>query len=220
MSKSKFTTKRLIYIVTLAAISIVLGLIEIPWGIFVPQASFLKLDFSEVAILIALILVGTSDTFFVILLRAVARRLVIGMGPDQWLGEFLAILASLSLMLGYVILSKILNKKEEPIINGNDVNLDVSLKEWMIGPVLLTLLLTTILFTVNLFFATPLYYSLFGDTTWTFAGIMNGESMFFPNPADYINFTVIAYIPFNLIKGALVTCIFFGLKPYLKALKF
>ena len=64
MSQNHFQIRHLIYIVTLSAISIVVGLIEIPWGMIIPTAGFLKLDFSEVIILVSLVLLGTKNTFF------------------------------------------------------------------------------------------------------------------------------------------------------------
>ena len=220
MSQNHFQIRHLIYIVTLSAISIVVGLIEIPWGMIIPNAGFLKLDFSEVIILVSLVLLGTKNTFFVILLRSIARRLVMGMGPDQWLGEGLAILASLSIILAYWIVLFIFKRTERPLLKHDDVDLSVSWKEWLIGTTLITISLTVVLFTVNFFLTTPLYFGILGDNTYTFAGIMAGESLWYPNLSDYISFTIISYIPFNLVKGILVSSIFFMVKPYLKAIKF
>ena len=80
--KKNWQVKDMLYIVTLAAISIVLGLIEIPWPFIPPPLAgvpFLKLDFSEIAILVSLILIGADNTFLVIILRTVSRRLIMGM---------------------------------------------------------------------------------------------------------------------------------------------
>lgn len=221
MSQNHTQIRTLIYIVTLSAISIVVGLIEIPWGVFIPSASFLKLDFSEVIILIALVLVGMKNTMFVIVLRGLARRLVMGMAPDQWLGEAMAILASFSIILAYFLILKLFNKQDKPLIMYDDVELNVSWKEWILGTLLITSILTVVLFTTNFFFVTPLYFWLYGiDTAMTFSDIVNGNSLLYSNVGEYVAFTTLAYIPFNLIKGFLVSTIFFVVKPYLKAIKF
>jgi hypothetical protein len=58
------------------------------------------------------------------------------------------------------------------------------------------------------------------DTAMTFSDIVNGNSLLYSNVGEYVAFTTLAYIPFNLIKGFLVSTIFFVVKPYLKAIKF
>ena len=96
--------KKMLYVVSLAAVSIVLALIEIPW----PFASFLKLDFSEVAILVALLVLGTKETLVVVLIRTIARRLFRGFAPDELVGEMLAMFASFSIILAYNLSRKVL----------------------------------------------------------------------------------------------------------------
>ena len=174
----------MLYIVTLAAISIVLGLIEIPWPFIPPPLAgvpFLKLDFSEVAILVSLILIGADNTFLVIILRTVSRRLIMGMDPAEWVGELLAVTASLVLVSGYKILMKIIKKDEKPILyNKEEIDLSVSLKEVILGMTISTILLMTVLLLVNFAVTTPLYLSLYKmDETSTVMGIINGDSVLF-----------------------------------------
>ena len=214
--------KEMLYIVTLATVSIVLGLIEIPW-IIIPQASFLKLDFSEVAILVSLVLLGVDNTFIVVLIRTVARRLVRGMGPADWLGEGLAIAASMVIIVSYLILLKIMGKKDKSLIKekGNDLDLSFNLKEMIYGMLITSGLLMIVLFVLNLFLTTPLYLNLtLGDPAWNIKQIINGESMMFANFKEFFNFVAIAFIPFNFVKGVLVTGVFFAVRPHLKAIIF
>ncbi len=223
--KKNWQVKDMLYIVTLAAISIVLGLIEIPWPFIPPPLAgvpFLKLDFSEIAILVSLILIGADNTFLVIILRTVSRRLIMGMDPAEWVGELLAVTASLVLVSGYKILMKIIKKDEKPILyNKEEIDLSVSLKEVILGMTISTILLMTVLLLVNFAVTTPLYLSLYKmDETSTVMGIINGDSVLFAGIKEYIIFSLLSFLPFNLVKGLLISGIFFGIKPHLKALIF
>ena len=69
-----FTTKKLVLASIFTALSIVIGYLEIPW----PLSAWLKLDFSEVVILLSLIVLGFRQTAAVIVLRSIIRWLVSG----------------------------------------------------------------------------------------------------------------------------------------------
>lgn len=70
--------KKMLYMVSLAAVSIVFALIEIPnflafTGVF---GAFVKLDFSDVAILVALLVLGTKETLVVILISNLCKTVI------------------------------------------------------------------------------------------------------------------------------------------------
>ena len=134
--------KKMLYVVSLAAVSIVLGFIEIPWPILTgPFAPFVKLDLSEIAIL-CLYVLGTKESFLVVLVRTLARRLYKGFAFDDLVGELLAMTASFALITAYHLIKRILGQKDKPLIYEVSVNGNkIKLKEWIV-----TLLMTTTFF--------------------------------------------------------------------------
>ncbi|PKK96996.1 MAG: hypothetical protein CVV58_03520 [Tenericutes bacterium HGW-Tenericutes-3] len=212
--------KKMLYIVSLAAVSIVLALIEIPW----PFAAFLKLDFSEVAILIALLVLGTKETLIVVLIRTIARRLFRGFAPDELVGEMLAMFASFSIIIAYNLSRKILKIKDKPLIyevkvNGNKIHK----KEFIVTTAMITFSLTIILFTINYFVATPLYLTLPPLSLATSGNVHFTVFSFIPDSfytfRSYLWMTVSLYIPFNMVKGLLVGIVFMLIKPRMKYLE-
>ncbi len=212
--------KKMLYVVSLAAVSIVLSLIEIPW----PLASYLKLDFSEIAILVALLVLGTKETIMVVLVRTVARRIFRGFDPGELVGEMLAMFASFSIILAYNLSRKVLKLKEKPLlyevsVNGNKTQL----KEIIVTTAMITGFLTVILYAVNFFVATPLYYTLPPYSISISGKVHFTVFSFIPDsPFTYSQFfwtTFTLYMPFNIIKGILISIIFMLLKPRMKYLE-
>jgi riboflavin transporter FmnP len=207
----------MLYVVSLAAISIVLSLIEITWP--VPGFNFLKIDFSEVAILVAILVLGTKETLVVVLIRTITRRLFRGWSPDELVGEMLAMFASFSIILGYAIAKKVLKQNERPLFYEVSVNHEkMKISEFIIFTSFITLSLSITLWLINFLFATPFYFSYFtGDIHFSvFTWIPNAQ---FPNITSFMWFTIAGYFPFNITKGILVSIIFLLLKPRLKYLE-
>ncbi len=217
--------KKMLYVVSLSAVSIVLGLVEITWPI--PGASFLKLDFSEVAILVSLLVLGNRETLIVIVIRSLARRMFNGFTLDGIVGEMIAVFASLSILMAYNLARRFLGQKEKPLlyevsVNGNKIHL----KEFIVFTSTVALLLTVILFALNFFITTPIYYTLPNPyvPVLSISGKMHFIVFTFipDSPFTYFEyfwalFTI--YIPFNLTKGILVSIVFLFLKPRLKYLE-
>ncbi|MBN2300672.1 MAG: ECF transporter S component [Acholeplasmataceae bacterium] len=212
--------KKMLYIVSLAAVSIVLALIEIPW----PLASYLKLDFSEIAILVSLLVLGNKETVVVVIIRTIARRLFRGFDPGDVVGEMLAMFASFSIILAYNVSRKLLKINDKPLlyevsVNGNHVGL----KEMIVTSVVITLFLTVILYTVNFLIATPLYYTLPPLSLSESGNVRFTVFSFIPDsPFTYQSFfwtTFVLYTPFNIVKGILVSLVFLLLKPRMKYLE-
>lgn len=212
--------KKMLYIVSLAAVSIVLALIEIPW----PLASYLKLDFSEIAILVSLLVLGNKETVVVVIIRTIARRLFRGFDPGDVVGEMLAMFASFSIILAYNVSRKLLKINDKPLlyevsVNGNHVGL----KEMIVTSVVITLFLTVILYTVNFLVATPLYYTLPPLSLSESGNVRFTVFSFIPDsPFTYQSFfwtTFVLYTPFNIVKGILVSLVFLLLKPRMKYLE-
>lgn len=215
--------KKMLYVVSLAAVSIVLGLVEIPW----PLAAFLKLDFSEVAVLVALIVLGTKETIVVVLIRSVARRLFNGFSLDGIVGEMIAVFASFAIILAYNLSRKVLKMHEKPLIY--EVSTERSrfnLKETLVTSGLIALSLTVILFTLNFFITTPIYYTLPNPyvPVISISGRMHFHVFsFIPDSpftwGQYFWALFALYVPFNITKGILVSIVFMLLKPQIKYLE-
>ncbi|MBE0701112.1 MAG: hypothetical protein IH571_05450 [Acholeplasmataceae bacterium] len=216
--------KKMLYMVSLAAISIVLSLIEIPWFIATgPFAGFLKLDFSEVAILISLFVLGTKETIGVVLIRTIARRLFRGFEIGDMVGEMLAMFASFAIIFGYNLAKKILGNQEKPLlyevsINGNKT----SKKDFFVYTSFITISLTIFLLIVNFLIATPIYLSLYGffhtgdNVSFTVFHFVQDSPL---SMLTFFWFCFISYTPFNLTKGILVSFIFLFIKPRMKYLE-
>ncbi len=222
--------KKMLYVVSLAAVSIVIGLIEIPnpFSFIGPWAAFVRLDFSDVVILVSLVVLGPKETIFVILLRSGIRPLILpkfGLAMD-YVGEFLAITASISIMFAYISARKILKKtKEQPLLYVLPVQEEkLTKKDWAVylGFAILILSLGTLI--ANYMFATPLYLSMFGATQSSTALHFTVFSYVKDSNPSFTLFTfllaaIISYVPFNIMKSIFVMSIFLVLKPKLKYLE-
>ncbi|MBU1141886.1 MAG: hypothetical protein KKG64_05110 [Firmicutes bacterium] len=221
--------KKMLYIVSLAAVSIVIGLIEIPnpFSFFGPWAAFVRLDFSDVVILVSLVVLGPKETLFVILLRSGIRPLILPkFGPAMdYVGEFLAVMASVSLIIAYLTARKILKKKEQPLLYVLPIQEDrLTKKDWAIYLGLSILILSTGMLLANYLFATPLYLSMFGATQSTaslhftvFSYVKDSVPPF--TLFSFLIAAIISYVPFNIMKSVFIMSIFLVLKPKLKYLE-
>lgn len=218
--ENRFLIKKMLYIVSLASMSVVLSLIEIPWLPIPPLGAFLKLDFSEVIILFSVLVLGYKDTFIVILIRTIGRRLFRGFGFDDWVGEMLAVSASLSIMLAYYTATTILKNKQRPLIYEVPAFKEpLKIKNIFVTVSMVTIFLTVILTTVNFFFGTPMYLSFYMSEYIIFEPFtLVKEFSMFSSMKDYLLFCLAAYVPFNLVKGIIISLVFVLLQPRIKYL--
>ena len=225
--------KKMLYIVSLAAVSIVFALIEIPnflafTGIF---GAFVKFDFSDVAILVALFVLGTKETMIVILIRTIARRLFRSFDPGDVMGEIIAAVASMAIVLGYTTALRILKIKEKPLLIEVPVNNNrITMKEFIVVSISVALSLSVVTLAFNYLIGTPFYLSYFAfvgsegavPIHFTVFSFINSGSSFAGIPLTYQNFFWMAfasYTPFNLMKGTIIAIVFLLVKPRLKYLE-
>ncbi len=221
--------KKMLYIVSLSAVSIVIGLVEIPnpFSFFGPWAAFVRLDFSDVVVLVALVVMGPKETVSVILLRSLIRPLILpkmGFAMD-YVGEFLAITASLSILFAYMSARKFLKRKEEPLLYVLPVQEEkLTKKDWAVYLGFGIVFLSVGMLAANYFFATPLYLSMFGATQsqtslhFTVFSYVKDSAPPFTLFSFFIA-ALISYTPFNIMKSILIISIFLALKPRLKYLE-
>ena len=220
----KIHLKKMVYIVALASISIVLALFEIPW--FIPSgpfAAFLRLDFSEVAILVSIVTLGYKDTSMVIVLRSLVRLTYKGFPVDEAIGEFIAFSASFSIMLGFYLTRKLLKKPLVPLfIEVPAMHEKLHAKLIALYAVVISLTLSVLMIGVNYVVTTPLllsFYGLFSTQLHlsVFTFIPDSETF---NFGSFLIAVIISYTPFNIVKALSVTLIFSTIWPRLKYIEY
>lgn len=224
-----FHLKRMVYIVALASISIVLALFEIPW--FIPSGPFsvfLRLDFSDVAILVAIVTLGTKDTILVVLLRSLVRVTFKGYIPENIIGEMISVIAAFSVMFGYVLASKLTKKHKGPyLVQVPSKSLTFNPLEYITFLMSITLSLTISMVLLNFFVTTPLLLSYYGFTNniqFEVFGFINDLNevmdVSYNSVITFLWAVVASYTPFNIVKGLSVTLIFLIIWPRLKYIEY
>ena len=219
---SYLNLKRVVYIVALAAISIVLGLFEIPWFVLSgPFASFLRLDFSEVAILVALVTLGYKDTMIVVILRSLVRLTFKGFIPEHLIGDMIAVIASMSIIIGFYVASKMTNKHQKPyLIEVPAETQKINKKDYAIFGMCITASLSIAMIILNFFVTTPLLLSYYGLTERLTFHVFDFVSLTDYSMSTFLWAVIISYTPFNIMKGLSVMLIFLVIWPRLKYIEY
>lgn len=221
--------KKMVYIVALAAISIVLALFEIPW--FIPSGPFsvfLRLDFSDVAILVAIVTLGHKETMFVILLRSLVRVTFKGYIPENIIGEFIAVVAAFSMLFGFYIASLITKRNHKPLVEEvPSESIPFKPIEYVVYVSLITISLTVTMVLLNFFITTPLLLSYYGFTNTlqfeVFGFIRDLRATLdvtYNTGVTFLWAVVASYTPFNLFKGFSIALIFIIIWPRLKYIEY
>jgi riboflavin transporter FmnP len=227
--RTNYSIKKLIFIASLAAISVVFGLIEIPLGL-----PWLKLDVSELAILVAAVVIGYKGAFSLVLIRGIFRQAFQGQlfMPTELVGEAIAMIASTVLLLTYYGLSKAIKTYRKPLILEAVVDPKViKPKEVIVIIAGLTLSLTVIMITLNIFILTPIYLSTY-DVVFGFFGFSSFHITVFtllndPGMANifgvdlsnwnlYVTYIIANYTLLNVAKGLITSMLFLPIKSTLE----
>jgi riboflavin transporter FmnP len=214
MNETSYKSLKPVLAATLAALALIVGYIEIVW----PLAPWLKLDFSEVVILISFVFLGFNYTLAVIVIRSVIRWLISGHStniPFPFFGETVAIVASVVMVLFYMLFSKIFSltkivKEPEDISLAEPKSLGKDLlKEFSVG-LIITIIMTLVMVGLNFLVVTPSFVSQ-GEYPFFFNMVNSGkyDRMFGgPGLSNYTIFIVTLYGPFNLVKFASCMAVF------------
>jgi riboflavin transporter len=225
--------------VAIASVAIVLSVIEPP--VILP---WLKLDLSEVVVLVAVVVVGYKGAFTVIFLRAVMRPLIKLLIPffaedliQSLIGEMIAVIASFMIIGAYYIVSKMIKTDRKPLIEVIDVNPPkTTLKEVIFVTLGIAFILSIVLTLFNFFIGSPLYISylgfLFGfsdNIHFTVFGFLNDSGIsnllsnlgldFEASFKGFFVYNVVSYVPFNIGKAILTSFVFLAIKPRLYKLE-
>ena len=205
-------TQKMVLAAMLAALGMILNLIEIPY----PFAPWLNLDLSEIVVLVAISTLGFVPALFVC--KFFVSILFKGpVGPIA-IGQIAALIASLSICVTYSLLAR----KFDP---------EKSRKNYLLDMVLTMLIFAFIMFVINYFFVTPTY--LMQKPTWytnlPFAVDIQafnqqyGSNISIPSflsfMSPYGQAIFIIYFPFNFIKGIITGVVYYLVRPVEKRFK-
>lgn len=144
----------------------------------IPIAPYMKIDFSDLAVLLGFFLLGTSGGIGVACIRSLLYFVITGLSLDNFIGVATSLIASMVFCLPiYLIL------RNKHIL---------TFKNYFYAISIATISLTVVLSLANWLVITPVYISVLGLNL----GVPLNELILY------------AVIPFNLVKGILVGCVF------------
>ena len=169
------TLHRLVGIALLGAIAYILMLLEFP---ILPVAPWMKIDFSDIPILIGLFLFGVGGAFVITIINLLLHSAMMGFAIYDLIGSFASFLGTAVLILAFALVLR--------YYRGNP--------KWRmpVAIVVATIGLVVIESLANLTFVLPFYLQVMGMKL----------SM------SLNTVVLVAVIPFNLIKGLLVGNVF------------
>ncbi|WKF77884.1 Gx transporter family protein [Lactiplantibacillus plantarum] len=169
------TLHRLVGIALLGAIAYILMLLEFP---ILPVAPWMKIDFSDIPILIGLFLFGVGGAFVITIIKLLLHSAMMGFAIYDLIGSFASFLGTAVLILAFALVLR--------YYRGNP--------KWRmpVAIVVATIGLVVIESLANLTFVLPFYLQ-----------VMGMKLSMSPNTV-----VLVAVIPFNLIKGLLVGNVF------------
>lgn len=170
--------QKMVIVAMLAAIATVLQFFDFP--IF-PAFPFLKIDFSDIPIMISMFIFGPFAGIATALIRSTLHLLLTGLSPQNMVGDVASFFATCVFTLPmYYFFNKGSKKRSNKI--------------WGVTTGILAL--TIFMSVANYFIITPLYLNLYGVNADQFLGM---------SLAKYVS---IGIVPFNLIKGTVVSAVF------------
>ena len=166
--------------------AVLMAFIQIPY----PPVPFLRIEFSDVVVLLAFLIYGWKEATFVGALKALVNAIVLGpVGPIA-IGQISAFMASMGYVLGLYLVLKLLASTPSLLRGG-----------------LVVLLVTSLMVVLNYFFVTPIYFG-----SWTYLGVrewLNLSSFGLSGTGSYLWTIIVVYTPFNILKGIAVMTVYF-----------
>lgn len=197
MRQNKLSTKMITQIGMLGAIAVVLMLFEIPLP-FAP--SFYEIDFSEVPVLIGCFSMGPVAGAFIELVKIILNLIING-SVTAGVGE----VANFIIGCSFCVPAGIIYRRNK------------TKKGAIIGMITGTLFMTTLGCFVNAYILLPTYATAF---KMPIDGLIQMGTAVNANINSLFTFVMFAVVPFNLLKGVLVSiivlCIYKKISPILK----
>lgn len=170
--------QKMVSVALLAAMGVVLQMVSIP---IIPAFSFLKMDFSDIPVMIGMFVYGPIAGLATAFIRSAVHLAITGFSFDNMIGDAAAFFASSLFTLPMFYFFR---KRDSLRFNK------------AIGVFSGILLLTVFMSIANYFVITPLYLKAFGVTADKFLGM------------SLANYVLIGIVPFNLLKGTIVSAVF------------
>ena len=195
------STKKMVLLAILGALSAVLMLLELPY----PPFPFLKLDISDLPALLVAQTLGVFPAVLVAIFASLVSLATRGMNSPFGIGLITAAISSSSIALFYVWTRKWFPGK----------SFSSNLKRWTLFLVMYSLLMTVL----NFLFITPIFLG----GIW-FMDIVGTPDIAWLSPigADWnsplLAYTVIVlviYVPFNILKGIVILFLYELIQPRL-----
>lgn len=156
-----------------------------------PTTPFLKIDFSDIPIFFGMYVFGPAAGIMIAFIRSLLSYISGGGDAGFPIGSTAAFVASVSVTLPIYYFT---------------VNKVMTLKRKILAGTIATIVLTIMLGVLNFYFVLPAYLTVMGFDIRTITGSM-------------MNYIIYFLIPFNFIKGAIVSTIVFvmyeRMKPWL-----
>lgn len=169
--------QKMVSVSMFAAMGLVLQYLAFP---IMPTFSFLKVDFSDIPVMLSMFLFGPSTGILTAFIRSFLHLITTGLSPDNIVGDVASFLATVIFTLPvYAFFRKSKSAKSKGI-----------------GLVLGVLFMTTFMSIANYTVITPLYLKFFQMGADEFLGMSLGT------------YVMIGILPFNLIKGTIVSGVF------------
>lgn len=175
MTVSHSRIQRLVGIACLSALAFILMLFEFP---VIPVASYLKIDFSDVPVLLGGYMYGPLGGVLIALLKCLIHGMVNGFSVGELIGILSDFISSLALLLPFCLIWQKTQWSTK--------------KQLTVGAISATVVLTVVMSLLNLWVLTPLYMAV-----WNWKSTL---------PVSQL--VAIGVLPFNIIKGLLVTIVF------------
>lgn len=176
MKNSK--VQKMVVVAMFAAMGMVLQFISFP---ILPLFDFLKVDFSDIPVMLSMFLFGPVAGITTAGLRSVLHLFLTGLTPTNFVGDAASFIATTAFTLPmYYFFRK-----------------GAALKQKVFGTVTGILAMGLVMSVANYFVITPLYLYFFG--------IADAQT-FLHMPLE--KYVVMGILPFNLIKGGIVSIVF------------
>ncbi|HIY57181.1 MAG TPA: ECF transporter S component [Candidatus Tetragenococcus pullicola] len=169
--------QKMVSVSMFAAMGLVLQYVAIP---IMPAFSFLKIDFSDIPVMLSMFLFGPAAGISTAFIRSFLHLITTGLTPQNLVGDMASFLATLVFTYPVYLF---FNKKN-------------TMKNKVLGLVMGIIAMSVFMSLANYLVITPLYLKFFQISADQFLGM---------SLASYV---MIGILPFNLIKGTIVSGVF------------
>lgn len=180
--------KKIIKLTTLSILAaigsiLMLPFLEIPY----PLAPMLMIEFSDAVVLLTYSIFGFKEAILVSIFKTLINLFLRGpVGPIA-IGQITALLTSLNFCFGLYVANKFLKIKNK-----------------ILESIIVIFVVTIFLTFYNYLFITPIYLGQI-----SFLDFYNANLELFNFKGSYLKVIILIYVPFNIIKGSLVSIIYF-----------